>query len=256
MIRVAPDTVSAFYVEPSQGVSNDEIVSRIKHQFRDRKLPAWQPTAVSDTTSSRLGQWTTAILESLVAASESAAHPPVASVDGPAPEQSSGNVEDAAEQESAAEDEGGPITVRSVVEWSEQIQDLTADLNIILGLLTALGIAIAMSSILNTMLMSVTERIVEFGILRANGWSRRDVVRLITSEAAVLGAAGGTLGVICGWAATHVINAVWPDRVHLYAGPGLLVGSLVFAMIVGTLGGFYPAYRAANLSPMEAIRRG
>src|SRR5690606_14846615 len=110
-------------------------------------------------------------------------------------------------------------------------------------------------SILNTMLMSVTERIVEFGILRANGWSQQNVVQLIVCEAALVGAAGGLLGVLAGWAATHVINAVWPDRIHLYAS-GLLLGfSLLFAVAVGMLGGFYPALRAARLSPMEAIRR-
>ncbi len=149
-----------------------------------------------------------------------------------------------------------PIDVRPVSEMSQRFSDLTADLNIVLGLLTGLGVLIAIFSILNTMLMSVAERTVEFGILRANGWSRRDIVRLIASESALLGIAGGLLGVVAGWGGTHFVNAVWADRLHLYASPRLLVFSLLFSMLVGMAGGFYPALRAANLSPMDAIRRG
>lgn len=115
---------------------------------------------------------------------------------------------------------------------------------------------IAVLSIVNTMLMSVTERVIEFGILKANGWSPWDVLKLITVESASLGLGGGALGVAIGWTATQIINARWPDRVNLFASPGLLAFSVVFSTIVGLLGGLYPAVWAMRLSPMEAIRRG
>jgi putative ABC transport system permease protein len=106
------------------------------------------------------------------------------------------------------------------------------------------------------MLMSVTERRIEFGILRANGWSRGHVLRLVTFESALLGIVGGVLGAALGWCATHVVNWCFPDRVYLYAGPGLLASSLAFSTLLGMMGGVYPAWMAARLSPMEAIRRG
>jgi putative ABC transport system permease protein len=53
-----------------------------------------------------------------------------------------------------------------------------------------------------------------------------------------------------------VVNWCFPDRVHLYAGPGLLMFSLAFSTFLGVTGGVYPAWMAARLSPMEAIRRG
>ena len=68
-----------------------------------------------------------------------------------------------------------------------------------LAIMSGIGVTIAVLSIVNTMLMSVTERIIEFGILKANGWSRYDVMRLITSESAVLGLFGGISGCLVGW---------------------------------------------------------
>ena len=115
---------------------------------------------------------------------------------------------------------------------------------------------IAVLSIINTMLMSVTERIIEFGILKANGWSKTDVMRLITYESAILGLGGGLLGCLAGWTATHVINAIWPTEAHLYASPQLLVFSVLFSSMMGILGGLYPAVWAMRMMPMDAIRRG
>ena len=106
------------------------------------------------------------------------------------------------------------------------------------------------------MLMSVSERIIEFGILKANGWSKSDILKLITFESAVLGVGGGTLGCLIGWIGTQIINWKWPDHVHLFASPGLLAFSLGFATVLGVLGGLYPAVWAMRMMPMEAIRRG
>ena len=106
------------------------------------------------------------------------------------------------------------------------------------------------------MLMSVTERFIEFGILKANGWSSGAVLRLIGFESALLGLVGGLVGGVLGYIATLVINANWPTRIHLYAGPRLLLGSVIFSTVLGMLGGLYPAIRAARMMPMDAIRRG
>ena len=106
------------------------------------------------------------------------------------------------------------------------------------------------------MLMSVTERFIEFGILKANGWSNGNVLRLIAFESALLGAGGGIVGSVVGWIATHAINGHWPTRIHLYAGPRLLLWSVAFSTVLGVLGGLYPAIRASRMMPMDAIRRG
>lgn len=279
MTHAAPDTVSAFYLETDPGIDQEQVKARIEALFENRRLPVWQPTlpfatdgASDPSPLAGLLRWGLKLLTGPDSeAGESAAHDDSVPAE-PSPEATEKSdtaatppVEEStlpqtdgdpsALDQTAADHNDSPIQVQSVSEWSKQFQDLSADLDIILTLLTGLGVAIAVSSILNTMLMSVTERIVEFGILRANGWSQQNVVQLIVCEAALVGAAGGLLGVLAGWTATHVINAFWADRIHLYAS-GLLLGfSLLFAVAVGMLGGFYPALRAARLSPMEAIRR-
>jgi putative ABC transport system permease protein len=106
------------------------------------------------------------------------------------------------------------------------------------------------------MLMSVSERIIEFGILKANGWSKTDVLRLITCESALIGIGGGMLGAAGGWVATQIINAIWPTKIMLVAGGPLLLFSVAFSTVLGILGGMYPAVWAMRLMPMDAIRRG
>src|SRR5690606_22036440 len=99
-----------------------------------------------------------------------------------------------------------PVEVRSSSDWAERFDEFSADLDIFLTIMTGIGVTIAVLSIINTMLMSVSERIIEFGILKANGWSKVDIMKLITFESATLGFAGGVLGCLLGWAGTHVIN--------------------------------------------------
>jgi putative ABC transport system permease protein len=148
------------------------------------------------------------------------------------------------------------IEVRSSDDWAVEFKRFSADLDIFLIVLTSIGVTIAVLSIVNTMLMSVTERFIEFGILKANGWTNRNVLLLITFESALLGILGGLFGSGIGWIATLIVNANWHDRIHLYASPQLLIFGVVFSTVLGILGGLYPAIWASRMMPMDAIRRG
>ncbi|HEX4310921.1 MAG TPA: ABC transporter permease [Acidobacteriaceae bacterium] len=116
-------------------------------------------------------------------------------------------------------------------------------------LVAALGIA-------NTMAMSVFERTKEIGVLRAMGWSRGRIMFLILIEASALGAAGGLVGILLGWGALHAL-AMLPQTASIVAA-GLpvmtLVEGLAMAALVGVLAGSIPAWRGAQLSPVEALR--
>ena len=104
--------------------------------------------------------------------------------------------------------------------------------------------------------MSVFERTKEIGILRALGWRRWRVMRLILTESAILGLVGGVLGVFGGWSALHLLASL---RVTAnIAQPSIplrhSVEALGAALVIGLAAGFLPAYRGARLSPVEALR--
>ncbi len=111
-------------------------------------------------------------------------------------------------------------------------------------------------SVMNTMLMSVSERTKEFGLLKALGADTRDILFMTMGEAALMGALGGILGIIGGGAVVYWLNDYLAARgtVLFTITPRLLVISMLFATGLGIISGTYPAYRAAKMSPMEALR--
>jgi putative ABC transport system permease protein len=247
--RFDPQSVSVYYLESNGQVDDEELSRAIELRFADRDLATWDPSAalgpllgVAAPAASGAnplteffksydrglkGNGTAEGDATVIAEDEGAidAKPPASSVAGV----ENGNGTDTVAAES-------PIEVRSADDWAERFDEFSADLNLFLTLMTAIGVVIAVLSIVNTMLMSVTERRTEFGVLRANGWSRGHILRLVTYESALLGVVGGVLGAGLGWVATHVINWSFPERVNLHAGAGLLAFSVGFSIALGVLG--------------------
>lgn len=119
-------------------------------------------------------------------------------------------------------------------------------------------IAMAVGAIgtMNTMMMSVFERTREIGLLRALGWRRRRVTRLILCEALVLAIAGGVAGMGLGVLGVQVVARL-PMAEGLVQGdfgPGLFARALALALVLGLGGGVLPALRASRLRPAEALR--
>ena len=107
-------------------------------------------------------------------------------------------------------------------------------------------------SIMNIMLVSVTERTREIGLRMAVGARRRDIRRQFLIEAMTLAAAGGVIGALVGAAAAAIIawEAAWPVLIS----PWALLLACGFAGAVGIFSGLYPAYRASQLDPIVALR--
>lgn len=108
---------------------------------------------------------------------------------------------------------------------------------------------------MNTMLMSVLERTREIGVLRAVGWRPRQVLRMILGESLLLSLIGGLLGLGAG-AGITTLAAATPAMAGLTGGtvpPTLIVQALVTALVLGAVGGVYPAWRASRLPPVEAL---
>lgn len=287
MGRVGSDSVCSFYVEPEAGADVDAVRNEIKTLFRGRSLGAWQPSSVLGTELLGGGNQNpivglfSALNRALGGHSPTRPPNPNRPDDDPAKSNSSsgdqqrgsqshkestaaatpensraGSRTPSAKVQNGKDEEELPVEIRGADEWGEQFKRFSADLDVFLLIMTSIGVTIAVLGIINTMLMSVTERFIEFGVLKANGWTNGDVLKLITFESALLGFSGGVLGAALGWGGTLAINANWPTRVHLYASPGLLVFGLCFSTAIGILAGLYPAYWASRMLPMDAIRRG
>ncbi len=127
--------------------------------------------------------------------------------------------------------------------------------------IVAIAVTIAALGVLNTMSAAVLERTAEIGVLRALGASRLEVFGAVWMEGLLLALLGGVMGVggalIAGRgieAAVRRLMPLAPGGSMLAPDPALALGCLLFVAAVGALAGIYPALRAANLSPIAALR--
>jgi putative ABC transport system permease protein len=111
-------------------------------------------------------------------------------------------------------------------------------------------------SVINTMAMSVAERTREIGVRRAIGASRRRVIRELVTEAAVIGAIGGAVGATLGAVAVLLINESTraSGTILFELTPASLVFALTFSTVLGVIAGIVPAWSAARLDPVAALR--
>ena len=121
---------------------------------------------------------------------------------------------------------------------------------------SCIALLIGIFGIANTMAMSVFERTREIGILRALGWRRTQILFLIQLEAATLGLAGGIFGILFGLGALHLLAALPQTQSIVSATPPLplLAEALGVSLLAGLIAGAVPAWRASQLSPVEALR--
>ncbi|KTG18807.1 ABC transporter permease [Haloferax profundi] len=122
----------------------------------------------------------------------------------------------------------------------------------------SISLVVAGVSILNVMLMSTIERRQEIGVLRAVGVQRGDVIRMILAEAGLLGVAGGVIGAILAVGAGVALNSfVLNDPLATFQPVNFLYILLAVGFGIGTsiLSGLYPAWKAANERPVEALRK-
>jgi putative ABC transport system permease protein len=138
------------------------------------------------------------------------------------------------------------------------IREFFALLNAFLLGLASISLVVAGVSIFNVMLMSTAERRQEIGVLRAVGVQKRDVLRTLLVEAALLGVVGGAVGALLSGLVAVGLGLVVEQvgfGVILVPSNGLyLVGAFAFGVVVSVVSGLYPAWRAASERPVESLR--
>ena len=147
---------------------------------------------------------------------------------------------------------GAPFDVvvpREILRARERTQRI---FNVVTGAIAAISLLVGGIGIMNIMLASVAERTREVGIRRALGATQRDVAAQFLAESSLLTAAGGVLGALLGTVGAALIQqlAGWPTALS----PLMLTLALLTAIAVGVGFGSYPAWLAARLAPMDALR--
>jgi putative ABC transport system permease protein len=144
------------------------------------------------------------------------------------------------------------FNIRNLTDVAEAAQETTRVMTILLGSIAGVSLLVGGIGIMNIMLVSVTERTREIGIRMAVGARSASVQNQFLIESLVLGLAGGAAGILFGVAISMLLSKVfdWPALIS----PAAVIVSAIFSMAIGVFFGYYPARKAANLDPIEALR--
>jgi putative ABC transport system permease protein len=156
------------------------------------------------------------------------------------------------------------FTSSTLQTFLDQVNKIFSILQVMLSSIGLLALFVASIGIVNTMIMAIYERTREIGILKALGSTNGEILRMFMIEAGLIGLLGGIVGVILGWGLGVILNAVIKnyfksqqvpiDAPFFVVTPELVLAALAFATLVGVVAGVYPAFRAARLNPLAALR--
>ena len=144
------------------------------------------------------------------------------------------------------------FTIRSMQELAEMISSTSAMMTILLAAVAGISLLVGGIGIMNIMIVSVTERTREIGLRMSIGARGNDIMMQFLIEAVIISVTGGILGILLGAFTTWMIKVIahWPVVIEASS----VVLSFVVCTAIGIIFGFYPAAKASNLDPIEAIR--
>ncbi|HCI63874.1 MAG TPA: macrolide ABC transporter permease [Clostridiales bacterium] len=142
---------------------------------------------------------------------------------------------------------------QDMLEQAEQLQKMSQSTNSQLIWIASISLLVGGIGVMNIMLVSVTERTSEIGLKKAIGAKKKRILLQFLTESAVLTSLGGIIGVVSGIILAQLISRMMQIPVSISI-PAIGV-AVVFSTLIGVIFGMLPAYQAANLNPIEALRR-
>jgi putative ABC transport system permease protein len=149
------------------------------------------------------------------------------------------------------------FTILTQQDFLATAQTITGVLTIFLGGIAAISLLVGGIGIMNIMLVSVTERTREIGLRKALGARKTDILIQFLTESSVLSLIGGLIGILLGWAISVLVGriaAANDAQITPSIGIDVILIATLFSTAVGLFFGLYPANRASNLEPVEALR--
>ena len=150
-------------------------------------------------------------------------------------------------------DTGFDYRSADMLEQAQQLQNMSKSTNTQLIWIASISLLVGGIGVMNIMLVSVTERTSEIGLKKALGAKRRRILWQFLTEAAVLTCMGGLVGVLSGVGLAELISRL--NSIPVAISIPAIVISVVFSTLIGVIFGLLPAVKAANLNPIEALRR-
>ncbi|MFC1870276.1 ABC transporter permease [Chloroflexota bacterium] len=144
------------------------------------------------------------------------------------------------------------FSIRSMQELSETLTETTDTLTLLLGAIAAISLLVGGIGVMNIMLVSVLERTREIGIRKALGAKEHDIWLQFLIEAASLTLSGGIIGVIIGWLVSYFVNNM--GLMTTVVSADIVVLAVSVSAGIGLFFGFFPAWNASRLNPIEALR--
>ena len=144
------------------------------------------------------------------------------------------------------------FSVMSMEELASTLSEAIGTMTLLLGAIAAISLLVGGIGVMNIMLVSVLERTREIGIRKALGARERDIWGQFLIEAAFLTLAGGIIGVILGWAVSYLVNSM--ELMTTVVTADIVVLAVSVSVGIGLFFGFYPAWNASRLNPIEALR--
>jgi len=144
------------------------------------------------------------------------------------------------------------FNIVSMEEISNMLSEATGTMTMLLGLIAAISLLVGGIGVMNIMLVSVLERTREIGIRKALGAREVDIWSQFLIEAAFLTLTGGVIGIIFGWGISYLVSSL--GLINTLVSIDIVILAVVVSVLIGIFFGFYPAWNASRLNPIEALR--